>query len=97
MIQCENTISDASAPVGKISDAAIEALGFVKWEPGDEHDYRSGWHPGQTDDPHQILTGILDRHGRAEVLFFIDSAGQFDPRFSAYAPIHTDVAHQSVD
>jgi hypothetical protein len=66
------------------STSDVEALGFVKWEPGDEHTYESGWHPGQTDTPEPILDAILRRHPDAEVVFFLDEASQFYIRFSAY-------------
>lgn len=58
--------------------------GFAKWEPGNEHDYENGWYPGQTDDPEKILDEIHAAHEDAEVVFFIDSVGQFDVHFSAY-------------
>jgi len=62
----------------------IEQFGFVKWEPGNEHTYESGWHPGQTDEPQPILDEILRQHPTAEVLFFLDESSQFYIRFSAY-------------
>ena len=62
----------------------ITPLGFVKWEPGDEHDYESGWHPGQDDDPATIMAGIHQAHPDAEVVFMLDYNGQFDCGFSAW-------------
>ena len=63
--------------------SAVEALGFVQWEPGDPQTYESGWHPGQTDDPTAILAAIHELHPAAEVVFFLDEASQFYVRFSA--------------
>lgn len=65
-------------------DKLAETTDFVKWEPGNEHDYANGWYEGQDDDPRKILEGILDRHPSAEVVFVIDGVGQFDCHFSAY-------------
>lgn len=65
----------------------VEQFGYVKWSPGDPHDYESGWHPGQNDDPRVIFDQITDVHPDAEVIFFLDSSGQFDIRFSAYVRV----------
>lgn len=68
---------------GRLEDT-LEPLGFVHWEPGNPQHYANGWYPGQTDDPKKILEAILDRHPDAEVVFTIDSVGQFDCHFSAW-------------
>lgn len=68
----------------------VESFGFAKWEPGDEHTYESGWHPGQTDDPARILAALLEVHPSAEVVFFLDESSQFYIRFSAYFRIPAD-------
>lgn len=67
----------------------VESLGFIKWEPGNEHTYESGWHPGQTDDPAAIygaITETYEREGESapSVIFFLDESSQFYIRFSAY-------------
>jgi hypothetical protein len=64
--------------------AHVESLGFVKWEPDDPHTYASGWYPGQTDDPQAIYDEIKREHPESQVVFFLDSTGQFDMHFSAY-------------
>lgn len=65
-------------------------IGFDKWEPGNPQDYENGFHPGQTDDPKEILSEILEIHPDAEVAFFIDGVGQFDVRFSAWVRLAED-------
>lgn len=80
----EDLIDNPDSAVTWCEPEHVEGLGFVKWEPGDEHDYESGWYPGQNDDPHKILESIKARVPDSQVVFFIDSVGQFDIRFSAY-------------
>lgn len=65
----------------------VESFGFAKWAPGDEHTYESGWRPGQGDDPEAITAEILAAEPDAEIIFFLDSSGQFDIRFSAYVRV----------
>lgn len=67
----------------------VESLGFIKWEPGEEHTYESGWHPGQDDDPQAIFDAIVARYAEEsksapDVVFFLDESSQFYIRFSAY-------------
>jgi len=77
-------VNDTSAIVTWCDTAHVESLGYVKWEPGNEHTYESGWHPGQTDDPKAIDAEIRRVMPDVDVLFFLDEASQFYIRFSAY-------------
>lgn len=84
-IEAGDWINNSSNALTWIDGIQLERLtDFVKWEPGNEHDYANGWYDGQDDDPRKILEGILDRHPGAEVVLLIDSVGQFDCHFSAY-------------
>lgn len=63
----------------------LRGAGFVQWEPNDPHQYESGWHPGQTDDPREIVEQIREQLGeQVEVVFLLDATGQFDVAFSAW-------------
>jgi len=43
------------------------------------------WHPGQDADPEQITETIRESHGdTVDIVFALDSTGQFDISFSAY-------------
>jgi len=46
--------------------------------------YESGLHAGQTDTPEKVAKLVTSELGPVEMLFCIDSAGQFDVHFSAY-------------
>lgn len=46
--------------------------------------FESGWHPGQDDDPKVIADAIREQHGDVDIVFMLDSTGQFDIAFSAY-------------
>ncbi len=65
------------------SDAELEAAGWTQWAPGNPREYENGWHPGQDDDPRDVLAEILANDPDAEVLFLISDVGQFDLRFVA--------------
>lgn len=80
----ESYINNPRKAVTWCNRAHVESFGFVKWEPGNEHTYSNGWYPGQTDTPGPIMDAIHERCPDAEVVFFIDSVGQFDMHFSAY-------------
>ncbi len=88
----EGYINDATKCVTWCEPSHVESFGFVKWEPGDEHTYESGWHPGQTDTPEPVLTEIIERNPDAQVVFFLDESSQFYIRFSAYFRIPADEA-----
>lgn len=84
-----DVINNPQACVTWCDAAHVVSLGFVKWEPGDEHTYESGWHPGQTDNPQEIYDAIVARYEEQEkpapdVVFFLDESSQFYVRFSAY-------------
>ena len=74
--------SDKCVTWAKPSD--LEAIGFVKYAPGDEHDYANGWYPGQNDKPSEIFDEIEREMPGHDVVFFLDGTGQFDIHFSAY-------------
>lgn len=44
--------------------------------------FENGWHPGQDDNPAEILKGL--NLSKVEALFSIDGVGQFDCHFSLY-------------
>jgi hypothetical protein len=80
----EDYIGDATRAVTWCGPAELASVGFVPWEPDDPQTYDTGWHPGQTDDPHAVLSEILSAHPGADVVFRIIGTGQFDVRWSAY-------------
>ncbi len=80
----EGYVNNADKCLTWCKPAHVESLGFFKWEPGNEHTYESGWHPGQTDTPAPIMAEIHAAHPTAEVVFFLDEASQFYVKFSAY-------------
>lgn len=57
-------------------DINLAALGFTMREQC-EH----GWHPGQTDDPKKIYAELEEKF---DVVFQLDSSGQFDIHFSVW-------------
>lgn len=59
----------------------LEELGFEKFN----GTFENGWYDGQNDDPSEILIRIDDQYGPdVEVVFALDSVGQFDVHFCAY-------------
>lgn len=63
------------------SEADLINAGFTRYECG----YESGWHPGQTDDPHEITRAIRDEYGpETDIVFLIEGTGQFDVQFCAF-------------
>lgn len=83
-------VNDASKCVTWCEPSHVESLGFEQWESDDPHEYASGWHPGQTDDPTAILAEIQREHPDAEVVFFLTESSQFYIRFAAYVRIPED-------
>ena len=71
------------------SSADLIAAGFTKW-PDDDTFFENGWHPGQTDNPKDILQRIKDHDDELQVVFHIDSVGQWDVRFTAYTRKETE-------
>lgn len=62
-----------------ISEDDLYEEGFEQYN---DSRYENGWHRGQTDDPKKIYKQL--RHQYDEVVFTIDSVGQFDVSFSAW-------------
>lgn len=54
--------------------------GFSKWE----EDFETGFHPGQTDNPHKVLARIQEARPDVDVVFQLDGTGQFDIHWSAW-------------
>jgi hypothetical protein len=78
-------VNDADKAITWIGATELEAIGFTVWENPDGTDYyESGWHPGQDDKPSDILASIHRYNSELDVVFLIDSVGQFDIRFKAY-------------
>ena len=50
-----------------------------------EGDFENGFHPGQNDDPREIAKRLRE-NGIDRFVFRLDDVGQFDARFSVYAP-----------
>lgn len=44
--------------------------------------FESGWHPGQDDDPREVIKWMEENLPDHEFLFCVDSVGQFDIQFS---------------
>ncbi len=89
-IESGEYINNASKAITWTDGATLEREGWAQWAPGDPHQYENGWHPGQDDDPRDVLAEILADDPDAEVLFLIDATGQFDVRFSAYTRARED-------
>jgi len=53
--------------------------------------YETGWHPGQTDDPVEILTKVFDLG--YDVIFYIDRVGQFDTYWNILIKKREDEEH----
>lgn len=64
---------------GLIEEAQLEELGFEKLN---DSSYESGWYSGQNAKPEAIYDKIKDEY--EEIVFFIDSVGQFDIHFSVW-------------
>lgn len=64
---------------GVLSEDDLVAMGFAKVN---ADSYAAGWYDGQNDDPEAIYAELKDLY--AEVLFYVDSVGQFDTCFSAW-------------
>lgn len=86
---------DTAISAALLADLDPIDYGFTRHPDDNAPDYESGWHPGQTDNPHEITEAIRDKYGDdVEVLFIITGTGQFDLSFAAYwrAPDHEYVA-----
>jgi hypothetical protein len=60
------------------NDIDLASMGFTKWN--DER-FESGFHPGQTDKPRDIVKRLPSGH---DYVFQIDGKGQFDISFSVW-------------
>jgi hypothetical protein len=60
-------------------DVDFGKLGFRK-----VGDYESGFYPGQTDTPENARKALESKHGPLDIIWCIDSTGQFDMNFSAW-------------
>ena len=61
-------------------DINFSILGFKRWQEIGE----SGFHHGQNDTPEKMRQAIEARYGECDVIWFIDSTGQFDCHFGAW-------------
>jgi len=61
-------------------DVDFTPIGFKRWESLCE----SGFHHGQNDTPESLRESIEAIHGPCELIFYIDSTGQFDVTFGAW-------------
>lgn len=61
-------------------DTDFSPLGFRQWQEIGE----SGWHHGQNDTPEKMRQSIESKHGECNIIWFIDSTGQFDCHFGAW-------------
>jgi hypothetical protein len=77
-------VNNAHRAVTFVGSAKLGELGFEHYKPDDPQTYEHGWHEGQDDNPETILVEILQSDENAEVVFLINSVGQFDMRFSAW-------------
>lgn len=58
----------------------LGALGFKQFN----GQFETGWHPGQNDDPKEVLKRINRELPGHDVIFSLDSKGQFDSYWSAW-------------
>ena len=82
-IESGEYVNNADKAITWTDGATLEGAGWTQWAPGDPRQYENGWHPGQDDDPKDVLATILADDPDAEVLFLISDIGQFDLRFVA--------------
>lgn len=54
-----------------------------------EEGFENGLHPGQNDDPREIAKRLREQ-GIDRFVFRLNDVGQFDARFSVYAPVNGD-------
>lgn len=63
-----------------VPDARLIEEGFDQFN----GEFASGWYDGQDDDPHEITERIHAAFPGADIVFIIDSVGQFDIHFNAW-------------
>jgi hypothetical protein len=71
---------------GLVDEEQLKVRGFRK---ANDDSYENGFHRGQTDDPQTIYEDLHEQWD--EVIFVIDSVGQFDTHFSAWVRNEEDV------
>ena len=82
----ENPVSRI-IPSKVIPESKLEEIGFREYTgpDGKPQTFENGWHPGQTDDPKEIVQNISEELGEdTKILFYLNDTGQFDIRFSAW-------------
>lgn len=72
-----------------ILESDICKEGFEPW-PDAETEFENGWHPGQTDEPQDILEKILKQHPGAKVVFRLSEQSQFYCKFQAFFKVEED-------
>jgi hypothetical protein len=95
--ECEPTCADCLVKMGEdaiteyvnephhiITWADAAHLVSLGWTRYNDAEYENGWHPGQTDDPAKIADEIHATLPDHDLVFLLDSSGQFDIAFSAY-------------
>lgn len=80
----EEYVNNANNAVTWLTSAEMVAAGWEQWEPGNPQQYQNGWHPGQNDNPHDILAEVHRETNGTDVVFLLDASGQFDVHFSAW-------------
>lgn len=80
----EDYVNDSDKALTMLSENDLEKAGWVKVPADDTYSgsYHSGWY-GRTDNPSDIMDE-LHSVGLSDVIFAIDSVGQFEVAFSPY-------------
>lgn len=86
----EEYVNNPQNAVTWCGPAELTAAGWEQYAPGDPQQYQNGWHPGMTDNPHEILDAILGENPDAEVIFLLDANSQFYMEFSAWVKVDGD-------
>jgi len=74
----EYLINDTSR--ANVFDIDLASLGFTRFD----DTFETGWYPGQNDKPAQVFARIRRLHPNSDIVFSIDSVGQFDAHWSAW-------------
>lgn len=72
-----------------LKDALI-GLDYVQWEESNPHYFESDWHPGQDDNPADVLASIKEHNKNLDVVFVLLGSGQFDIRWAAFTKLSED-------
>ena len=73
-------VNDAHKCITFAGPEFLTGLGFASYN----GTFESGWHPGQNDDPAEILARIERDMPDHDVVFLLNSTGQFDIAFTAW-------------